>query len=218
MATKKATKSAEAQQVKDIVVGLNYSTITIPIESISPLIVNHFSHSTDCLEQPDEGIWENTSKPKPKKKEKPTPQEEYESSIYYFEDGVRTGFPAVAFKAAMVRAAKEVYGRVMLSTRSLFHVIADDEATGLIEIHGEHQMRFDVVKVGGMSKVSAPRYRAEYPVWGANITIRYIENAVTPQELVAFLGAAGFTCGIGEWRPEKCNSGSFGLFKVADMK
>jgi len=29
------------------------------------------------------------------------------------------------------------------------------------------------------------------------------------------LSIAGFSCGIGEWRPEKSNSGSYGLFELA---
>ena len=126
----------------------------------------------------------------------------------------RAGFPAVAFKAAMVRAAQVVYDMQMVKTRTLFHVLADDPDTGLVEIDGEHRMREDMVRVGAMTKVASPRFRAEVPKWKAVITIRYVEDALTEDQIIGLLNAAGFCCGVGEWRPEKSNSGSFGLFHV----
>ena len=79
-------------------------------------------------------------------------------------------------------------------------------------------MREDMVRVGGIQKVAAPRYRAEFPSWSAVITIKFLEDVITESELIGLLNTAGFTCGVGEWRPEKSNSGSFGLFRVVDKK
>lgn len=210
MAAKKTTKTEE---VKNISVSLNIKTIQIPIEGISPLIVSRFDEkSKQQIEE--SGKAEKSLKQGGKKKNIADPQEQYEKSIYYFADGKRTGIPAVAFKAAMVTTAYRTYGRPMTTTRAAFHVIADDMATGLVEIHGEHRMREDMVRVGGIQKVASPRYRAEYPVWSAVVTIEFIEDVITESELVGLLNAAGFTNGVGEWRPEKSNSGSFGLFRV----
>lgn len=211
-----ATKKTEATE-KQIVVSLNLKTIQVPIEGIAPLIVSRFDEkSKQQIEE--SGKAEKGLKQGGKKKNIADPQEQYEKSIYYFADGKTCGFPAVAFKAAMVTAAYRNYGRQMTVTRSSFHVIADDPATGLVKINGEHRMREDMVRVGGIQKVAAPRYRAEFPSWSAVITIKFMEDVITESELIGLLNTAGFACGVGEWRPEKSNSGSYGLFQVVNKK
>lgn len=204
-----ATTKKEA--MKDITVSLKLKTIQVPIVGIAPLIVSRFDEKA-------KGQIEESGKPGlkqgGKKKNIISPEEQYKKSLYYFDDGKTCGFPAVAFKAAMVAAAYRTYGRPQTVTRSAFHVLADDKATGLVRINGEHRMREDMVRVGGIQKVAAPRYRAEFPTWSAMLTIRFLEDVITEEEIVGLIAAAGFTCGVGEWRPEKCNSGSFGLFMV----
>ena len=79
-------------------------------------------------------------------------------------------------------------------------------------------MREDMVRVGGINKVASPRYRAEFPSWSATITIQFLEDVISEAQLIGLLNTAGFTCGVGEWRPEKSNSGSFGLFRVVAGK
>lgn len=204
MAAKKKAEGA------NLLTQMEIRTITFRIEGVAPLIVNCFGHGVEVLEEVTDAKEKGLKKAG---RVKLTPEEEYAKTLYYLSDGVRTGFPAVGFKSAMVRAGKTC-GEVMVDLRTKFHVIADDLDTGLIEIHGEPRMRCDVVKVGGISKTSSPRYRAEYPTWWANITIHYLEGIITPEKLLMLLNTAGFTCGVGEWRPEKCNSGSFGLFRV----
>ena len=207
-----ATAKAKKEETKDIIVSLNLKTITIPIVGVAPLIVSRFDEKSK-QQIAEIGEVEQGLKQGGKKKNIANPEEQYEKSIYYFSDGKTCGFPAVAFKAAMVTAAYRTYGRPMTTTRSAFHVIAED--SGLVRINGDHRMREDMVRVGGINKVAAPRYRAEFPSWSANITIQFIEDVITEKELIGLLNTAGFTCGVGEWRPEKSNSGSFGLFRVA---
>lgn len=210
-----ATKKAKEGEVKNIVTSLNLETIRFNIEGIAPLIVSRFDEKSK--QQIEEiGKIEQGLKQGGKKKNISDPKEQYEKSIYYFADGKTCGFPAVAFKAAMVTAAYRTYGRPMTTTRSAFHVMADDPATGLIKINGEHRMREDMVRVGGIQKVASPRYRAEFPVWNATLTIQYLADVISAEEIIGLANAAGFTCGIGEWRPEKSNSGSFGLFRVVN--
>lgn len=210
MATK---KTQEAQ--KDIIVSLNLKTIEVPIEGISPLIVSRFDEKS---KQQIEESGKAGLKQGGKKKNIIDAEDQYEKSIYYLSDGVSCGFPAVAFKAAMVTAAYRTYGRPQTVTRSAFHVIADDPGTGLVEIHGDHRMREDMVRVGSIQKVASPRYRAEFPSWGAVLRIQFLADVISEEEIVGLVNAAGFTCGVGEWRPEKSNSGSFGLFRVVSTK
>lgn len=215
-----AAKKTSENEVKNIVANLNLETISFNIEGIAPLIVSRFDEKSK--QQIEEiGKVEQGLKQGGKKKNIADPKEQYEKSIYYFEDGKTYGFPAVAFKAAMVTAAYRTYGRPMTVTRSAFHVIADGysaQGAALVKINGKPRMREDMVRVGTMTKVASPRYRAEFPVWGATLTIQYLANVISAEEIIGLANAAGFTCGVGEWRPEKSNSGSFGLFRVVDSK
>ena len=213
MATKKKTENEE----KNITVSLNLKTVSIPIESISPLIVSRFDEKSK-QQIAEIGEAAKGLKQGGKKKNITDPEEQYRKSIYYFADGKTTGFPAVAFKAAMVRAAQVVYGRVMTTTKMMFRVIADDPDSGLVKINGEHRMREDMVRVGGIQKVAAPRARAEFPVWNAVITVQFLADVISEEEIIGILNAAGFTCGVGEWRPEKAASGSFGMFRVVNAE
>lgn len=207
-----AKKKETTVEVPSQEVTLKLKVVRIPIRSCAPLIVNRFDDKTkrEIAESAPGKLKQGKGK-----KAVETPEEQYENSIYYLSDGSRTGFPAVGFKDAMVRVGKELFGMPMVSLRGYFHVLPDDPGTGLVEIHGEHRMREDMVRVGGINKVASPRYRACYNDWSAVVTIRYIADVISETQLFGLLNAAGFSCGIGEWRPEKSNSGSFGLFEVA---
>lgn len=207
MATKKTT-----EEKQNVITAISIAEISIPIRGTSPLIVSRFDEKS---KQQIEESGKTGLKQGGKKKNIISPEEQYEKSIYYLSDGKRYGFPAVAFKAAMVTAAYRTYGRPMTTTRSAFHVVADDLGTGLVEIKGAPRMREDMVRVGGINKVASPRYRAEFTEWEAVLHIEYLEDVITKEEIATLIQAAGFTCGVGEWRPEKSNSGSFGCFTIA---
>ena len=216
MATKKTTKADEA---KEIDVELNLKTIKVPIVGVSPLIVSRFDEKSK-QQIAEIGATEQGLKQGGKKKNIADPEDQYKRSLYVFEDGKSFGFPAAAFKAAMVTAAYRSYGRAQTVTRSSFHVLADGKSTDgkdLVKIIGDHRMREDMVRVGPQ-KVASPRYRAEFPSWSAVITIIFMEGVITEKEIIGLLNTSGFTCGVGEWRPEKSNSGSFGMYKVESTK
>ena len=210
MAKKATTKEAE----KEIIVSLNIKTVKVPIVGVSPLIVSRFDEKSkqqiDEIGKADTGLKQGG-----KKKNISDPKDQYERSLYYFADGKTCGFPAVAFKAAMVTGAYRAYGKPQTISQFSFHVIADDPATGLVKINGEHVMREDMVRVGTINKVASPRYRACFPSWSAVLTIQFLADSFTESDIANIVNAAGFGCGVGEWRPEKAKSGSFGLFRVA---
>jgi len=146
-------------------------------------------------------------------KEAKDPQAQYEGSKYKFSDGKRTGFTAVGFKAAMVRAGQQL-GLVMTQTRGQFHVMGEENE--LIEVNGEYHIREDMVRLA--TGVADIRFRCEYSVgWEANLTIRYLKNAISVEQLAQLITLAGFSCGVGEWRPQKSNSGSYGLFELVNQ-
>ena len=206
-----ATKKKE-NDVKDIVVKLNLRKVTVPIVGTNHLIMSRFDEKSkqEIAESAPGKLKQGKGK-----KAVDSPEEQYKNSIYYLADGKRYGFPAVAFKAAMIRAGKELYDMAMMRTKMLIRVIADDPETGYVEIHGTPEMREDMIRVGGINKTSCPRFRADFPVWSANLVIEYLEDCISEEQIVGLVAAAGFCCGIGEWRPEKANSGSFGTWTVS---
>lgn len=176
---------------------------TFKIIGITPLIVNRFSEKAQQM------ILEKQKHEAKRPREAKNPEEQYKQSLYFFGDGKRTGFPAVGFKAAMTRAGKQI-GLPMTDTRGKFHVIGDEN--DLVEIKGKHNMRSDMVRLA--TGVADVRFRGEYKNWSADLTISYNSSVISEEQLAQLLNMAGFSCGIGEWRPEKSNSGSYGLFKI----
>lgn len=195
-----ATKKNEEKEIP--VVALKLKTIQIPIIGVTPLIVHRFDEKSQKQIE-ESGKAEIGMKQGGKKKKIADPMEDYEASLYRLHDGSGYGFPAVAFKAAMVDTAYRVYGKKMTDMKAFFHVIADDPVENLVRIEGEPQLHESMVRVGGITKVASPRYRAMFPKWKAKITIRFIQDVITEAELLALLQTAGFSCGVGEWRPQK---------------
>jgi len=207
-ATTKKTKKKATENKSNVLnlPELDFNQMTLTVEGMSPLIVNNFS------EKSKQQMLEKQMKKASKGREAKNPEEMYKGSLYLFPDGKTTGFPAVGFKAAMVRAGK-LLGMAMTDTRGKFHVLADPKGEGLIEIKGDHRMRSDTVRLA--TGVADIRFRAEFPKWSANVTIMYNATWISREQVAQILTAAGFSCGIGEWRPEKSSSGSFGLFTLA---
>ena len=209
MATKKSTEVAP----KEITTSIHFKTISFPIVGVSSLIMSKFSEKAKQQIQ-EIGEAEKGLKQGGKKKAIADPEQQYANSIYYLSDGKRYGFPALAFKMAMVDAAYRIYGRKMTDTKAAFRVLPDDYDTGLVEIHGTPRMREDMVRVGTINKVASPRYRAEFPNWSAVITIKFIEDVITEEMLLGLLNTAGFSCGVGEWRPQR--DGDHGMWEIAN--
>ena len=178
-------------------------TVTFKIKGVTPLIMNQFP------EKARRKMLEKQMKKATKGMEAKDPDAMYKGSLYLLGDGKTPGFPAVGFKASMVRAGKQL-GMNMTDTRGRFHVLADEG--DLVKIEGEHHMREDVVRLE--SGVVDIRFRAEFSQWKAEIKIIYNVHAISEEQLLKLIEVAGFSCGIGEWRPEKSNSGSYGLFEI----
>jgi len=205
MSTQHRTPGAFCKMKKQVSIeGIKEEFLQIKIEGTAPLIVHRFS------EKAKRQILDKQLKKAKTGKEARDPKADYHGSIYYFEDNEKTGFPAVGFKAAMVRAGKQL-DYTMTDLRGMFFVVPDEG--DLVEIIGKHRMREDMVRIG--QGTSDLRFRAEYPIWSATITIRYNARAISEEELVKLIEQAGFSCGIGEWRPEKSNTGNFGTFKIS---
>jgi hypothetical protein len=138
------------------------------------------------------------------KKEPKDPERDFEESLYRMADG-RCGFPATAFKSAMVSACRFADGVKMTELRGALHIEGD-----MIAIDGTPTLREDMVRLNGLK--ADIRYRGQFEQWRCTLRIQFNSNVISPDMIVNLLTLAGFGVGIGEWRPEK--NGNFGHFHV----
>ena len=125
--------------------------------------------------------------------------------------GARFGFPATAIKQAMQSTAYRAgWEQNQMGLRGGLFISPD--VGDCVEIKGcIPVMREDMVKVGmGTADI---RYRGEFQNWYMDLNLTYDSSMYGLDYLVNILNAAGFKCGIGEWRVEK--DGQFGMFHVA---
>ena len=181
---------------------LDIRRVTITVVGDSLLCTQPFSEKAKRLML--EGMQGVKSKKEPR-----DPAADYERSKYLDDDGdccVR----AIAFKASAVGAATQFdKSLTKVFLRGAFHVPAE-----LLKIQGEPRMREDVVRVGlGTADL---RYRAEFYPWSIRVPVRYNARNLSLKTLCELFRMAGFSNGIGEYRPEK--DGSWGMFSIGDVE
>lgn len=177
---------------------LDIGMIRVTVEGMSPLICHHFSEKAESdMRNSQSGGAKRGNMPR-------DPEVEMKDALYICHDG-SYGFPAIAFKKAMVRAAKPIQGIDMTDARAFFHVVGD-----ILPLRvGEPRMRCDRVKQG---RGYTLRYRPEFFPWEIDLDIRYNERAISAEQLINLLEIAGFGTGVGDWRVEK--DGNSGMFRV----
>jgi len=192
-----ATKTAELQKIK-------VEQTTVKVKGLSPLIMHRWS------EKARKEMLDKQMK-KTVKKEAKSPEEQYEASVYRLDDG-RLGFPADAFKKAMIRGAKQI-GLVMTDARTSFFVHGEycsRDDRELVPVIGDIQPREDMVRINGST--ADIRFRGQAVSWEAELKISYNSSINSFDQIVNMLHAAGYGVGVGDWRPEK--DGTFGRFEV----
>jgi len=172
--------------------------IKVRIESLSPLICHAWSDKARKMM-----LDKQTQKARTGREVK-DPEQDYQRSLYEMPGG-GYGFPASAFKNAMVRAGTYT-GDKMTYLRGAYFVLGE-----MVKIDGTPRRREDMVRVAnGAADI---RYRAEFPDWSAVLEIQLNARAISTEQVVNLVSVAGFSVGIGDWRPEK--DGSYGRFRVA---
>lgn len=185
---------------------IDAETLQVPIIGTAPLIVHKFSEKAK-RQMLDAMQGRKTPK------EAKDPQAEYEAAFYRLKEN-GYGFPAVAFKAATVGAAR-FYGKQVKMTelrQFVFFkgIITPSDPQPLVEIVGTPHMREDVVRVG-MGGTDL-RYRPEFPEWTATLEVVYVRSCLTRDSVLSLIDAGGLGVGVGEWRPEK--KGDFGTYQI----
>jgi hypothetical protein len=172
--------------------------VTFRITGISPLICHRWSEKAK-----KEMLNKQMKKAAPAKAAK-DPTADYLESLYPLEHGDGYGFPAIGFKAAMVRAGTYLDLK-MTFLRGAFHVPGE-----LVKIEGEPKMREDMVRLQGST--ADIRYRGEFFPWAAELPIIFNARVISAEQLANLVLTAGFSVGVGEWRPER--DGSYGMWEM----
>lgn len=186
-----------------VIVDARLARTNICIVSESELIVHNWSEKAKKM------MLDKQMGVAVKKREAKDPDEDYESSKYYNDDGAEC-FPAGGFKAAIVGACRMMENLKMTKIKQAIIV----EGT-LVPIIGKSYMREDMVRLE--TGVADIRHRAAYAKWKAILPVRFVVNVISEDQLYNLVNFAGFG-GIGEWRASAPNtsSGDYGRFKVVD--
>lgn len=222
MAAKKTTEEAIVIRPIDIV------TTQVHIVGDTPLIMHTWSEKAkrQMLEA-------QQGKKKGKAKEMRSPVRDFVDSIYWTSHkpeipegatdeecealfmeaiaaGATFGFPATAFKQAAQAAAYRLgWVKNQMGLRGAFFIESDEN--GLVQIDSDPPvLREDMVRVVGSADL---RYRGEFRNWSCTLNLQFNRSGdFSLEAIISALNAAGFVCGIGEWRPER--DGDFGRFHV----
>lgn len=181
----------------------NIQLMKVKIIGTSPLIFHKWSEKAKKMI-----LAKQQKKAEASKRELRDPQKEYEESIYRDSEN-RVAFPALSVKQAIVGAARNIEGVTMALLRGSVFIVGDKD--GLIPVnYQELVMREDMVRVGmGTADL---RYRGEARGWNMEFVCKFNADVISAEQVLNLLQTAGFSCGLGEWRPER--NGDFGTFEV----
>lgn len=136
--------------------------------------------------------------------------EQLERALHRMASG-QPGFPSGGIKGALTRGAKNT-NLVMTDFRTNVVVLADCPATNLVGIEGEMMMDKQPVRVNNRGVV---RVRPKFPKWSMTIKVKFNEGMFSTEQIALAIRAAGMG-GLGEYRPEKCATGTYGTFDLRE--
>ena len=219
------------QKTQEIIVikPVEIQTATIRIRGTAPLIMHKWSEKAKKMI-----LDKQTKATKTKGHDLKVPVADFISSAYWIteeptgntdeecemafaeavKNGARWGFPVTAIKQATIMSASRNDIDIKTTTLRGCFFIKGEGSDMLAEVKGcIPHMREDMVRVGGISKTADIRHRAQFDDWYMDLEISYnVNGPITLEQIVNLINLGGFTCGIGEWRPEK--DGSFGTYVV----
>lgn len=182
---------------------LNIISLKLKIVGDSDLIVHQFSapalHGIECKQQGKATAG----------RVKRDPETEVQACFYRGPKG-EFQFKAQSFKLAATDCCSSL-GKTIPKTlvRQSHHVIG-----AMVDLHGEWYSRTDVTRP--QPGVCTPTYRPAFKAgWWCILHITLNQNAMSIEQLVTLYNHAGFSVGVGDWRPTR--SGSFGMFHVEEV-
>lgn len=210
--------TARGQSARIEIPALKLAILTLTLKGDSPLIMHAFPQKIQ------EQMLAKHMGAAQQKREKKVPEADFIACLHFIGKAPklkksgdvvtatgRWGFPAGGIRAAAISACRQVEGLKMTYARGVFAVVADDVSKNLVEVFGEPIMRRDVTRnSNGQPDI---RFRAEFPEWSIKLTVKYDTKCISPSQLANLFNQAGFSVGLGDWRPER--DGDFGRFSVA---
>jgi hypothetical protein len=123
--------------------------------------------------------------------------------------GAKFGFPSTSIKKASAQAGYRAgITSDVVTTLGFFHIVGSN----LIEIISDvPEIQEDTVRLpNGSADI---RYRARFDNWKMTFKVLCSPHLFPKEKVLGLINLAGFSVGIGDWRPEK--KGNFGTFHVA---
>jgi hypothetical protein len=142
------------------------------------------------------------------------PHGEFRSSPYTLADpdaATLLAIPSTALKGAMMSAALDLPGASKAQIGRLLYVEGE-----FLPLYGTPKMLMSIVRSADINRTPDVRTRAVVPEWLTIATIRFVVPLMRQASVANLLLAAGVTCGVGDWRPER-GKGSFGQFEVCNL-
>lgn len=186
------------KQVQVVINPIEIGVMKLGIKGDTPLLMHKFSdRQKDTMLSGQIG--------KAQEKNKRNLKQEIEECIYYTPTG-QVGFPASAFKKAMVESAPYIKGLDKKLIKGSMFIVEN-----LVAIKFKKQVVNEAITrlANGNPMV---RYRPEFRDWSTEFTIRFNSKKLSPELIINLAKLAGFHIGIGDWRPQ-C-SGSYGQFGI----
>jgi len=151
-------------------------------------------------------------------RERKDPEANFNAARHRLANG-EDGFPAGGIKAAIVGGFGRDVGVFLKTAKGAIRVAADCPATNLVRIiapEGQPTMREDPCK--NETGVVDIRHRPQYWPWAIHLRVEHVPEMLSELQVLQAIARAGFTCGLGEWRPSspKSYSGSFGTWRLAE--
>lgn len=196
-------KSADAAESVIEIPAIQLETMTVVLEGQTPLIVHRFGErARKKIEEKQQRVARGAVEPR-------DPDAEFRDSLYVIdEEAEKYGFPAAGVKKALVTAGGRFTDEKMTVLRGILNVMGD-----LLEIEGSKPtMRQDQVRLaGGTSSIA---YRPMFDPWMLRVPVVYNRAMIRREQVINLFQIAGFSIGLGDWRPEK--NGTFGCFIVKE--
>jgi len=203
----KASTSNSLEGGAIVIKNLQTEAMTVKIIGTSPLICNRMATKA----------WHELLAPKKKTAAdranslKHDPVREFRDSPYMIEDPkspTAIGVMASGFKKAMATAAMRVGGAKKTEISQLVYVPGE-----LINVYGLPRIFMSITRSADMNKTPDTRTRCIVPQWAIELPLTWVKGTLNETSILNLLNAAGFVCGVGDWRQEK-GSGSFGSFTL----
>lgn len=179
----------------------NIQNIQLTLVGLTPLLVHRFGEKQiQEMEAKTLGEAETVKPPR-------NYEEEFQEARYIVDEA--DCYPCGGIKKTLVEGCAFVDGVYKTTARGSFFVLGEYAPI----LSNPVEMHKSIVRIGmGRNKVAQVRIRALYRNWKIPITIRYDANSVSADQIVFLVMQAGFSIGLGDWRPQR--DGSFGMFET----